>query len=746
MIVKQKSTTCINFKSIRPTIPILLGTLIIIKPSLAADTSPKNIQPAKPLTKAQGQQDTLTEAPVLLAPLTVMGKPISSTSSGYTAYNASTATKHNTPLMETPLSITVLPKTIIQDQQAIQLSDVTKNVSGVFQGNNLGGVVDRFMIRGFNNNYVNYYDGYRLPQASGLSLANAERIEVIKGAAANLYGRVEPGGMINVVTKRPQNTPYYALEQQWGSYDLYRTTADATGAVTKSGTLLYRINLENLTQNSFRDYSNADRLFVAPSLTWKITERDQLDLDFMYADQNNRVDYGVPLNNLTHRPADIPITRYLSNPATNNSHSKLYNTSATFTHALSDEWKLSAKFNYLNRHLDMPQSVPLALNPQSGVLQNAYLRLVNPIDSYMGVVEMTGRFKTGLAKHKVLAGWDHYQLSSTQNNYSYGPLQQYFNPINIYRPSYPNSIGSISNLKPNDFYDATMQWNGLYAQDQITVFDNWHLLGGGRYDWISETAGHSNQSLALATAHSTNRQNGRFNPRVGLLYQPWQWLSLYSNYLQSLGNANVNMAVNGSILQPETAEQVEAGFKTTFFEDNLTSSIAFYRLTKQNMAVPITGTFFLENINKARSQGIEVDVAGRITDSLSLIGNYTYTDASVLQGKYAGNQLWNVPKNAGSLWAKYDVQQAALSGLSVGAGVYLQGQKAGDMANTYQLSGYGRVDAMIKYKISAANTTLQFNVENLLNKQYYAASLPNNMSAISPGVPLTFIGSVKVEF
>ncbi len=187
--------------------------------------------------------------------MTLRAEPTQAANQDYTISNSSTATKTDTPIMETPLSIEVVPKAVMEDQQAIQLSNVTKNVSSVYKGTSLGGFVDQFMIRGFNTSYTNYYDGYRFPQGSGLSLANAERVEVIKGAAANLYGRVEPGGMINVLTKRPQKKPYYALEQQFGSYDLYRTTADATGTLTKNDNLLYHLIVEYLNKKSFRDYA-----------------------------------------------------------------------------------------------------------------------------------------------------------------------------------------------------------------------------------------------------------------------------------------------------------------------------------------------------------------------------------------------------------------------------------------------------------------------------------------------------------
>jgi iron complex outermembrane receptor protein len=232
-----------------------------------------------------------------------------------------------------------------------------------------------------------------------------------------------------------------------------------------------------------------------------------------------------------------------------------------------------------------------------------------------------------------------------------------------------------------------------------------------------------------------------------LLYQPWDWLSLYGNFVESLGSANTAAGIGGTVLGPETAEQYEAGFKTEFFDKRLISSVAFYQLTKKNMTVPIAGTAFSEAIGEARSEGVEIDVTGKITDAVSLIATYAYTDASILKGSNEGKRLWNVPRNAGSFWAKYDFQQAAVRGLSVGTGVYLQSQREGDAANTFELPGYGRLDALVKYKlpIAKAKTTLQFNVENLLDHQYYV-STNNSNTFINPGSPRTFMGSVKVEF
>jgi len=669
----------------------------------------------------------------------------------YAVPSASSAGRTDTPIMETPMAIQVVPKAVIHDQQAIQVGDAIKNVSGVFQGQSFGGFAETFLIRGFSTNFNNYLDGFRWP-ASRLTLANAERVEVVKGAAANLYGRIEPGGMINIVTKRPQATPYYALEQQFGSYDLYRTTADATGALNKDGSLLYRLNIESLNKNSFRDFVFTDRVFIAPSLTWLISDRTQLDLDFMYSDEDAQEDYGVVASSLTRRPVGIPISRYLNEPSTDKSNTTLYNTALTLSHAFNDDWKVKARFNYLNRNTVDPQIYGVFWddNPSSptygDMTRDAYFSF-GASETYYGNVNLSGHFTALGAEHQTLVGWEHYSGDSTLHTQS-DPVNWGGSTINIFHPVYqPTDYSKL----PNHYQDGSgSHSNGVYFQDQITLFGKLHILGGGRYDWIADvSSGYAEVSPAAAAANLKTTANEGFSPRVGLLYQPWQWLSLYGNYVESLGSANGANDIHGKLLDPQKGEQYEAGFKTAFFDGRMTSSVAFYQLTKKNMAVGIPGKPYSEAIGEARSQGVEIDISGQLTESLSVIGSYAYTDALIVKSdNNQGNQLWNVPRNAGSLWAKYDLQQTALRGLSVGAGVYFQDQKQGNNANIYQLPGWGRIDALLKYTlpVARAKTTLQFNVENLLDHSYYIASSPFITTFVIPGQPRTFMGSVKVEF
>lgn len=677
----------------------------------------------------------------------------------YAASHARSATKTDTPIMQTPISIQVIPRTVIQDQQAIQVGDAVKNVSGVFSDFTWGGYGEGFMIRGFSSNgNSSYLDGFRWP-VSRLSLANVQSIEVVKGAAANLYGRIEPGGMINMVSKRPQATPYYSLEQQFGSYDLYRTTGDATGALNRDGSLMYRLNLEYLDRNSFREFAFTDRVLVAPSLTWKITDRTQLDLDFMYSTENTLEDHGVVASLKTRRPVDIPISRFLGEPSTDKSKTDIYNSGFTLKHAFSDDWKVRTKFNMQKREaLDLQHPGTPGLNEATGMLNRAFYGGDSSSDTYFGTMDINGKFSTGDIKHEVLVGFEHYNVDAWLSSYFVppgifapkfpgGPIQ----PISIYNPVYGLSGINLDARQKSQFQASASDSTGVYFQDQITLFDKLHILGGGRYDWVTQESGAANgtnKSVADAKAASTSISNQRFSPRVGLLYQPVNWLSVYGNFVNSLGAANAARDPNGNILQPEIGEQYEVGFKTELFDQRLFSNVAFYNLTKQNMAVALVGTPFSQAIGEARSRGVEVDLTGRVTDDLSLIATYAYTDAMILKGVNAGNRLWNVPRNAGSLWAKYDFQQEAVRGLSIGAGVYFQGQKEGDTANSFELPGYGRVDALIKYQlpIKKAKTTLQFNVENLLDHRYYASTVGWSPTFINPGAPRSFMGSVKVEF
>lgn len=689
-----------------------------------------------------------------------------STWSGYNAVNASTATKTDRPIMETPLSIQVVPQQLIRDQQAIRLEDAVKNVSGVQRDWGYGDLEQRFIIRGFSTDGGYFRNGVRLGNAAAIAeSANLERVEVLKGPAGMLYGRIQPGGMINVVTKRPQSQPYYSIQQQIGSYELYRTALDATGPVTEDQKLAYRFNLAYQNSNSFRDYLYDEHVYVAPALTWAPTDSTEFNLELEYYDGNFRHDSaGLPA--IGDKPAAIPISRWLGEPDNDAVEQSNIGINFNWSHAFNSSWKIRNGVNasLYDRTTENVVTRPLRADGRTqdrGIFMDDIER-----NDYTVYLDLTGKFRWLNMDHELLIGGDYYYFESLgPTRFTAAPAE--IGPIDIFNPVYGNVNFALARqefAENPSFFVRFNEWYGIYFQDQITLWDKLHILGGGRYDWASSSSGFSANSLsdALTLSDQSEIDVTKFSPRVGLVYQPWPWLSVYGNYAESLGVSNSGRSATGEPFAPQESEQFEAGIKGEWFEGRLTSTLAYFHLTKTNLlSADITTPNPSDSIaiGEALSEGIEFDIAGQITDRLSLVGTYAYTDARITkdQGqdglgnpttRNQGNRLANVPEHSGSLWAKYWVLPEQFE---MGAGVYLIGNRQGDNENTLDLPGYGRLDLFAAYhqNVGKSKLTAQINVNNVLDKQYYKNT--NTVDGvprvrIAPGEPLTVIGSVRLEF
>ena len=671
----------------------------------------------------------------------------------YLLPNASTGTKVDTPIFDTPMSIQVVPKAVIADQQAIGLENVLKNVSGVAKGWGFGADANENMyIRGFASNNNIYRDGVLTPNTP-ISLANAERVEVLKGPSAMLYGRAQPGGLVNIVTKRPQTEAYYSLQQQVGSFDTYRTLLDATNKITQDGSLSYRLNYEHLDAGSFRDNHPTTRDFLAPSLTWKVTDKTQLDLDFIYqnvkAVTDSGIPYGLQLSGVIQ--GRIPIN-FSSNEPTDYANKESYTGGATLTHNFNQDWKVRAKFSTHNQVAPTAQTFFMGAADLLGNLNRGFFKSNDDFKNQYGTVDITGHFATGPLKHTVLLGSDYYH-SSNANLSAFKGFWDGVPSINVFNPQY--GYTGLSNTPLGGLNTTTNEWYGIYTQDQVSLWDKWHLLMGGRFD----NAMSSNLDASGVVTNHTNDNN--FSPRIGLLYQPVSWLGAYVNYVNGFNAFNQGRPLNGSSFQPERSKEMEFGLKGEWLDGKLRSTLAFYELTKTNVKTPLPAPLsnFSATTGAVRSRGIEFDLQGQLTEYWNVIGTYAYTEAMIVSGSddpssgigATGNRLENIPRNASSLWSTYDFSKFGVQGFSAGAGVYLVGNRAANSANTFDLPGYGRVDTMLKYrhKVGPSNVTVQFNIENLLDKEYYAS---NNgagnfvQQQTMPGASRTYMGSVKVEF
>lgn len=673
----------------------------------------------------------------------------------YAATSASTATKTDTPLMETAANVQVLPKAVLDDLQAIKLDQTLQYVAGVTTGQGSGGLGDELFLRGFITD-IQFRNGFRFNSAGGSvgtrQMANVERIEVLKGPSAVLYGQNGPGGMVNVVTKQPRATPYHSLQQQFGSFDLYRTSLDTTGPLTRDDTLLYRFNASFEDSGSFRELVDSERIFLAPIIKWNISPRTQATLEMEYRHDNlvYDPDRWPAING---RLIDIPRSRNLMERLPNTVEDILIG--FNWSHQFNDDWAINHHF--VADQLDTQKFYFMYTTGSTltnGTLLDGRMlsNIPTQLNAYYTDLNLTGHFDTLGFKHTLLLGGDFYRWDQIFKNYSSVLLP----PIDVYNPvhsgltSLPQLTGKTDN--GTDFY-------GLYAQDQIKLPYGFQVMGGLRYQSIHNT--NVDTDLTGAVNSQTAYSASAVTPRVGLLWQARDWLSLYGNYVENFGASN-GFGFGGKSLPPESAQGWETGVKTEFFDGRLTASLTYFDMTKQNVAttdpnpahVCFGGPCSVAT-GEVRSRGPELDIRGEILPGWNAIVTYANLDTRVTQDNdptKLGNRLFGVPRNMGSLWNTYDFQQEILRGFKIGAGVTVRDGTAAFPVRQdgFQTAGFATVDLLAAYslKVAGSRITAQLNVNNLLDENYITYGGLNlgasNFTHI--GTPRSFMGSIRVEF
>lgn len=712
----------------------------------APSTIPEPRAPVLPLPPIGSGQPTIAQNREQMPVVEAKPVHIVAQRDTYNVTHATTGTKTDTPLMETPVSVKVVPQEVMKDQQAVTIDQALKNVSGVYTGQGFG-LVENFNIRGFQT-FDYYRNGVRfqsaLTQTGPREVANLERIEVLKGPASLLYGRIQPGGLINLVTKQPQAQPYYSVQQQFGSYDFYRTTLDATGGLNQNNSLLYRINFAYENAGSFREFVESDRVFVAPVLQWKLSDRTQITVDMEYKSGKASPDYGTIA--IGDRPANLPVERNLGESFAEANYEEIL-AGLNWSHAFNPDWKVQHRFNakFTDEHDDVV--LPLALQADNRTLDRFYAGFRdNKVDVYTSSLDLTGRVETFGLNHSLLFGGDYYHFNLTGtiiDNFA-------FPSIDIFNPTH---AGSPIRDPADDYeYDLTEEWFGLYAQDQIALPFHLHLLAGFRYDHAEIK---STDTFGGVTSDTKSKQE-KIKPRVGLVWQPIKELSFYGNYVENFGVPNLFSAgTGGNPLKAETAQQWEAGIKSELFDGRFSATVAWFRLTKQNIATghpdpALAALGFSAQTGEARNEGIELDVTGEILPGWQVFANYAYIDSEITKNNDGtqGNRFPNVPKHGGSVWTTYDFQQKILRGIKVGGGIVARGEREVNEENDAQMPGYVLVNLVAGYAfpVGPSRVTAQLNINNVLDKEYFPSSAGFDRTRIDVGTPRMFMGSVKVEY
>lgn len=654
----------------------------------------------------------------------------------------------------------------------MRVQKALENVSGVYQQSTGIGDVAFFSLRGFgsydgSNSFV-YRDGVRGDFAAGQSfpdLANIERIEVLKGPASILYGRIEPGGLINLVTKKPLATPYYALEQQFGSHSFYRTTLDASGPLTKDDTLLYRLNLTYENAHSFQEFVGNDRVFVAPIFRWNITETTQADFWLEYLSSHDGGLNIVP--SVGNRPASISRTRNLGEPDNGQINTTDYRFGFNWSHTFGQHWTLRHVFDGrinqvfqepfvgINGVADPENCTRAGCEVSRGL--NGHFGAPQRTGQYFTSLDLTGRFVTWGLAHTLLVGGDWWRSTCCGDPHETGAFVFLDAPsIDLFRPIHTGidraAFKAEGQAQALPGTENPAVWYGFYFQDQIKLPYHFQVLGGFRYD--------------RATAHdeasnTDTNDDDRISPRVALLWQPLSQLTFYGNYVENFGAAAGRTKQQG-FLPPQTAQQWELGIKTELLDGRLMGTLAWYNLTKQNVVVPdpdpiLAQQGFVTSIGEIRNRGLELDVVGEIVPGWQIIGGYSYINSKITKGGpegtdanggafIRGKRLFGVPKHGGSLWSTYSFQHGPLRGLKLGAGILLRSRQEANNENTVHLPGYTLVNLMASYQWTVGSSTLtaQLNVDNVLDKKYFFAG--GFGGGAFAGTPRMALGSVRWEW
>lgn len=715
------------------------------------------------------------DAPAQLPEVTVTATQAGQTQ-GYVSSNSNTATKTDTPLLETPVNVQVVPEKVLKDQQAATLDQALINVSGVVS--NAWSVYgeESITMRGFQTSTV-FVDGFRLIEYGGFgqrNLSNAQSVEVMKGPAAILYGAIEPGGIVNITTKQPQAATSFSIQQSVGSWDHYITDMDATGAVNEEKTLLYRLDATYDTTHSWRQGDWDKKAFVAPSLEWLVSPQTQVTFKIEHTHNPYSNDNAEVLPYFNGQIVPISKSQNLLYPYPVTVTTDRTDTRLGWSHEFNDDWTIKHQIikNYVTGTGAAGNVAGFAY--AGGILQATQSPYAFPMtsdDTVASSLDVTGRFNTAGLKHTLLLGADYYRV----NNQGLILLPVGFGTttINVFSPAPVTPVAMDPNASSG--YGAITYSKGAYVQDQIKLPNHVDVTAGFRYQHVDNTSW-STTGTSLggnnAVIAGTPSSDHALTPRLGLLWEAQPWLSLYTHYAGGFA-ANTGTDWLGQPLKSSDAKEMEVGVKTEAPGGKLMTSLAYFDLTKTNIptcdpnpqhnpagcnaAGPVPQT----TIGEVRSRGVELDLKGEIQPNWNLIITYAYTDARVSKSTFTpasstsflvGQKMPSTPNNMGSLWTTYDFKQGDLAGWTMGGGVTVRGSSM-DSTNTITTAGYAVVNAMASYqtKWGGSKVTAQFNIKNLFNREYinianWASGSGGNLINVSYSDPRSAMASLKFEY
>jgi len=692
---------------------ITLAALLVALPCAAHSNAQDSAPPATPFVD-RADPGAPAAAPASDQPtVRVQGQR-----QNYRDLSATGATKTDALLIDLPQSVRVMTPDLLADAGVRTLSGALDLASGVSRQSNLGGLWDSYSMRGFTGdpNFGSDYLVNGFSSSRGYNgmrdTANTDRIEVLKGPASALYGRGEPGGTVNIVTKKPRFTPAYSADLGVGSHATYRAAFDLTGPLSEN--LAYRLNAAYETGDSYRDVISTERTLVSPSFIWLIGDDTTLSYEIEASEQRAPFDRGVPA--IGGVLGVVPNSRFLGEPGDGKVTVKSFGHQVFLRHAFDADWSLQSGLSYRDSSLSGFSSEVnnILADGRSARRQHRYRDWSS--NDASGRLEIVGKFATGALAHHLLAGADYYRFNDARILLRRNPTPGNGYLIDVFNPVY----GAVADpLALSTSTRERQSARGLYLQDQVDLSARWKALLGLRYDSYDQTV--VNRRTVLSNSQSLSETS----PRVGLVYQPAQGVAVYLNAARGF-RPNSGISMENTAFAPESSRSLELGAKYDSANGKLSTTVAIYKIDKTNVLTtnPVN-TDYAISAGEVGSRGLELDVSGEILRDLRVSAAVAYTDATVTKGDntiVTGSRFPNVPQHSANLMLTH---QFALAGgmATFGGGLNYVGERFGDVAASsgFMLPSYTTARLNASYAPSR-RVRLSLNIDNLFNRTYYVSS------------------------
>jgi catecholate siderophore receptor len=661
---------------------------------------------------------------------------VTGVSDGYLATNTVTATKTDTPLMNIPQTINVVTRDQLDDQAHHSLADILRYVPGTTVGQGEGNR-DQITLRGQNTTADFFLDGVRDDVQYYRGLYNIERVEILKGPYALIFGRGGGGGIINRVQKSPLSDDIiYAGQASINSFGAYDISADVNAPLSDVAAVRINAVYENL--DSHRDFVGGERYAWNPYVAFKLNDAWKLGLSYEYVHDNRTTDRGIPSIATVVGQQNRPISGYRDQffgvPDVNYTQLQAHIAKLRLDGALAENVSFSGTILYGDYDKIYLNVYPNgAVTGQNGTVAVAAYSDPTQRENFIAQANLVWDVETGALTHKILVGSEYGDQKSANRRFN-GTLST--PTISLANPLFPTvTFNALSRDTVSD-----VKFFSTYVQDQISFGEHIDVVAGLRYDNFDIEG----TDLLPAVDRPFARKDEKVSPRLGLIFKPQENISLYGSYSQSFlprsGDQFLALTVTQQNLAPEKFTNYEVGAKWDV-RPNLNMTLAVFQLERSNATTPDPSNPVASiNVGTTRTQGVELSVTGNVTSSWQVHGGYSYQDAVL-----AGNdsvRLGQVPRHQASLWNRYDLSDQFAAGLGI---IHQSSQFAAirTVSNTTKLPAFTRLDAAVYYDLSDA-LQLQLNIENLFNTDYFSDAHNNNN--ISTGAPLNARVTIRAKF